>query len=167
MSDSQIIHAPHNLKKAKIGTGPAKLDPKAIERAERVVKDMEKDYAVWAQDDLGALDASFARYRAKSGDPAESMRTMFRIALDMKGQGASFGYQMITRIADLLAAFLEDRDTLGPFDCDVVAAHIAAMRAVFAQEVRGDGGVIGSALIDGLNKLIAKAAAQARNGATS
>jgi len=167
MSDSQIIHAPHNLKKAKIGTGPAKLDTKAIERAERAVKSMEKDYAVWAQDDLAALDASFARYRAKSGDPAESMRTMFRIALDMKGQGASFGYQMITRIADLLAAFLEERDTLSPFDCDVVAAHIAAMRAVFAQEVRGDGGDTGGALVDGLNKLIAKAAAAGRSGATS
>jgi chemotaxis protein histidine kinase CheA len=167
MSDGQIIHAPHNLKKAKIGTGPAKLDPKAIERAERAVKSMEKDYAIWAQDDLAALEDAFARFRAKSDDPAASLRTMFRIALDMKGQGASFGYQMITRIADLLAAFLETHEALGPFDCEVVAAHLAAMRAVFAQEVRGDGGMVGTALVDSLNKLIDKAAAQAANGASS
>jgi len=167
MSDSQIIHAPHNLKKAKIGTGPAKLDAKAIERAERVVKSMEKDYAVWAQDDLGTLEATFARYRARTGDPAENMRTMFRIALDMKGQGASFGYQLVTEIADRLAAFLENRDTLGPFDCEVVMAHVAAMRAVFAQDVRGDGGGTGRALIGGLHKLIEKAAAQAGSGTTS
>lgn len=166
MSDGQIIHAPHNLKKAKIGTGPAKLDPKVIERAERAMKSMEKDYAVWAQDDLATLEATFARFRAGSGDPAESMRTMFRIALDMKGQGASFGYPLITRIADLLAGFLETRESLGAFDGEVVAAHIAAMRAVFAQEVRGDGGMTGSALVDSLNKLIAKAAAQAANSAT-
>jgi hypothetical protein len=158
MSDGQIIHAPHRLKKAKIGTGPAKLDTKAIERAEKAVKAMEKDYAVWSQDDLAVLDGAFGRYRAKSGDPAEQMKTMFRVALDMKGQGASFGYQMITRIADLLASFLEDRDTLEAFDLEVVAAHIAAMRAVFAQDVRGDGGVTGAALVDGLNKLVAKAA---------
>lgn len=167
MSDGQIIHAPHNLKKAKIGTGPAKLDPKAIERAERAVKAMEKDYAVWAQDDLAALEAAFARFRARSDDPASNLRTMFRIALDMKGQGASFGYQMITRIADLLAAFLETHGTLGTFDCEVVAAHLAAMRAVFVQDVRGDGGMTGTALVDSLNKLVAKAAAQAENGATS
>lgn len=167
MSNGQIIDAPHNLKKAKIGTGPAKLDPKAIERAERAVKSMEKDYAVWAQDDLATLEAVFARFRAGSDGPAVSLRTMFRIALDMKGQGASFGYQLITRIADLLAAFLETHETLGAFDCEVVAAHLAAMRAVFAQDVRGDGGTTGAALVDSPDKLIAKAAAQATNGATS
>lgn len=167
MSDGQIIHAPHNLKKAKIGTGPAKLDPKVIERAERAMKSMEKDYAVWAQDDLTTLEATFARFRAGSGDPAEALRNMFRIALDMKGQGASFGYQLITRIADFLASFLETRETFSPFDCEVVAAHLAAMRAVFAQEVRGDGGMTGAALVDSLDKLIAKAAAQAANGAAT
>lgn len=165
MSDGQIIHAPHRLKKAKVGTGPAKLDTKAIERAEQAVKAMEKDYAVWSQDDLAVLDAAFGRYRARSGDPAEQMKIMFRVALDMKGQGASFGYQMITRIADLLASFLEGREMLASFDLEVVAAHIAAMRAVFAQGARGDGGMTGAALIDGLHKLIAKAAPPGGAGA--
>lgn len=167
MSDGQIIHAPHNLKKAKIGTGPAKLDPKVIERAERAMKSMEKDYAAWAQEDLTMLESAFKQFRAGSSDAAGCLRTMFRVALDMKGQGASFGYQLITQIADLLASFLEAREALGPFDCEVVAAHIAAMRAVFAQDVRGDGGMTGGALVDSLNKLIAKATAQAANEATS
>jgi chemotaxis protein histidine kinase CheA len=161
MSDGEIIQAPHGLSKAKIGFGPAKLDPKAIERAEQAVKNMEGDYAVWAQDDLATMEATLARLRARpAAQHAADMAVLFRVALDMKGQGSSFGYRLITRIADLLAGFVQDRASLDPFGCDAVAAHLAAMRAIFAQEVRDDGGETGRALVDGLEKLIQKAAAQ-------
>ena len=166
MSESQIIQAPHTLKKAKIGVGPARLDPKAIERAENAVKNMEKDYAIWVQDDLATLEAAFNRARGKPGDQTDDLCTMFRVALDMKGQGASFGYRLITDICDLLAAFLEGRGSLAGLECDVVAAHIATMRAVFAQDVRGDGGATGRALIASLHKLIEKVAMQARKDAS-
>jgi len=160
MTDNKIIQQPNALKKAKIGSGPGKLDPLMIERAERAVKNMEKDYAVWALQDLAALDAAFARLRADMANQGPALREVFRIALDMKGQGASFGYKLITEIGDLLCKFIEDRPALGPFDCDVVAAHLAAMRAVFAQTVRDDGGAVGRALVASLQKLIEKAAEQ-------
>lgn len=163
MSNPQIIQPPNTLKKAKVGVGPAKLDPQKIERAERAIKDMEKDYATWAQADLAALEASLAGLR-RAPDSEAARREMFRIALDMKGQGASFGYRLITEIGDLLCKFLESRALPTPFDCDVLAAHVAAMRAVFAQEVRDDGGATGRALIAGLQQLIAKAASQPAAG---
>lgn len=165
MSKAQIIQAPHNLKKAKVGTGPVKLDPKVIERAEQAIKAMEKDYAVWVQEDLASLEEAFRRACAAPADQSAEMRTMFRIALDMKGQGASFGYQLITQIGDTLAAFLENRSSLAGLDCEVVAAHIATMRAVFAREVRGDGGAIGRELVASLHKLIEKAAANPSSAA--
>lgn len=157
MSKTEIIQPPNRLKKAKIGTGPVKLDTKAIERAEQAIKDMQQDYAVWAQEDLSALEAAFRRACAGPAEQSAELRVMFRIALDMKGQGASFGYPLITAIGDSLAAFVEKRSSLVGLDCDVIAAHIATMRAVFAGNVRGDGGATGRELVAGLQALIDKA----------
>jgi len=43
-------------------------------------------------------------------------------------------------------------------DFDVVAAHVQTMRAVFAEQVKGDGGTTGQALMAGLNAMVGKAA---------
>jgi chemotaxis protein histidine kinase CheA len=160
MSDSQIIHAPHTLKKAKMGSGPGKLDTKAIACAESAVKEMAKDYTQWAQEDVSSLDAALGEARARPDDHAQAIRTLFRVALDMKGQGTSFGYRLITEVGDSLASFVEERKSLSPFDQEVVASHISAMRAVFSEAVRDDGGDTGRALVEGLHRLVEKAVAQ-------
>lgn len=165
MSDAQIIHAPHTLKKAKIGSGPGRLDTKAIARAEAAVKEMAKDYRNWAQEDVAALEAALDEAQARPDDQAQAIRTLFRVALDLKGQGTSFGYRLITEVGDSLAAFIEERKALGEFDQEVIASHISAMRAVLAEEVRDDGGETGRALIDGLHRLVKKAARRSSRGA--
>lgn len=160
MSDSQIIQVPHTLKKAKIGSGPGKLDTKAIARAETAVKEMAKGYTKWAQEDVSALETALGEARATPGDQAQAIRTMFRIALDMKGQGTSFGYRLITEVGNSLASFIEERKMLSAFDQEVVTAHIAAMRAIFAEKARDDGGATGHELVEGLHRLVQKAVAQ-------
>ena len=64
MSDVQIIKAPNNLRKAKEGTGKAKLDPAVLQRAEQVVEKIQSDYTAWADDDLGALEEALANLQS-------------------------------------------------------------------------------------------------------
>lgn len=158
MSDSQIIKPPNTLSKAKVGTGPGKLDPVLLERAEQAVQEMASDYTKWAHEDLANLEAALEKLRSGEVDVEAELRRMFGFAIDMKGQGGSFGYILITAIADSLMKFLEGRTEVNPFDCEVIAAHLAAMRAVFTEEIRNDGGESGQELMDGLFKLKLKAA---------
>ena len=158
MSDKEIINPPNTLKKAKIGIGPGKLDPKLLEKAENAITRMSEDYTRWANEDLVNLEAGLAKLRADDTDQAAELKDMFRMALDMKGQGGSFGYLLITAIADSLMKFIENRTEVKEFDLEVIAAHLGAMRAVFSNEVRDDGGPVGEQLMDGLFKLKVKAA---------
>lgn len=158
MSDNEIFHPPNTLKKAKIGDGPGKLDPEILKRAENAITKMSDDYSRWANEDLVNLDAALDKLRADGTDHTAELKDMFRVALDMKGQGGSFGYILITAIADSLMKFIEDRTEANEFDLEVIAAHLAAMRAVFSHEVRDDGGPVGEQLMDGLFKLKVKAA---------
>jgi chemotaxis protein histidine kinase CheA len=159
MKDVQVIRPPNSLRKAKVGNGPGKLDPEALRNAEAAVAGMEKDFTLWAAADMETLDAAVAALRGAGGRSKDGMAEIFRIALDMKGQGGSFGYQMITRIAGSLCDFLEGRHALNQLGMEAVSAHVAAMRAILAEDIRDNGGETGKALLDELGRLTAKASA--------
>lgn len=157
-SQAQFIRPPNGLRKAKVGSGPAKLDPQLLANAEAAVDDMQQHYADWADEDLTMLEKTLIDIR-EADDQIPHIKTLFRHALDMKGQGGSFGYDMVTQVAGSLADFITDRSELKGIDFDVVAAHVQTMRAVFAEDVKGDGGKTGKALMGGLHAIVAKAVA--------
>ena len=161
MSDAQFIKAPNNLRKAKQGTGKAKLDPAVLQRAEKVVEKIQSEYTEWADDDLGALEAALDRLQAGTDDQEPVVKDLYRISLDIKGSGGSFGFLMMSEVAASLNDLLGSRTDLVTLDIDVVASHVSALRAIYVESVRDDGGNTGRALLVGLQKLIEKADANA------
>lgn len=161
MSDAEFIKAPNNLRKAKIGEGKAQLDRAVLERAEKVVEKIQSDYTDWADEDLASLEARFAELKAGKVDQTAGIKDLYRISLDLKGAGGSFGYLMMSEVAGSLNDFLGRRSQLSALDMDVIAQHITTLRAIYGQSVRDDGGRTGRALLVGLEKLVAKADAAA------
>lgn len=159
MDDVEIISAPNSLRKAKSGSGPAKLDPALLQRAENAVKQMAASYSDWVRDDMGEIEAAMKRLTASQGSDTESVKVLYWLAFDMKGQGGSFGFPLVTEAAGSLATYLSGRKTLDSFGLEVVAAHISAMRAVIGENVRDDGGATGGQLVEGLRRLVEKARA--------
>ena len=157
MSDVQFIKVPNNLRKAKQGIGKAKLDPAVLQRAEKVVERIQSEYTEWADDDLGALEAALDRLQAGTDDRESVVKDLYRISLDIKGSGGSFGFLMMSEVAASLNDFLGSRTDLVALDVEVVASHVSALRAIYVESVRDDGGNTGRALLVGLQKLIAKA----------
>ncbi len=150
MADVKVINVPNNLRKAKIGTGRAKLDMKALEQAEKVVEKIQEEYSDWADEDLVALDNVLRQLR--SGDDADAaLRALYTLSLDMKGQGGSFGFRMMSEVAARLNDFIAPRDSLSKLDIDVVEAHINALHAIYRENIRDDGGKMGSMLLVGLD----------------
>ena len=160
MADAKFINAPNNLRSAKKGSGRAKLDLKVLERAEKVVEKIQAEYSDWAEEDLVALDGVLKELKSGNADQQGPLKALYRLSLDMKGQGGSFGYRMMSEVAGRLNDFIAKRHALSALDIEVVEAHIAALHALYRQNVRDDGGKMGTALLIGLDKIVEKANAR-------
>ncbi len=155
----QVITPPNTLKsKVKIG-GPGAVDPEVLERAESVIANLADNYLEWVQEDFEKITEAFEELKKQGDDSAEVLERIFQVAHDMKGQGGSFGYHLITIVGDKLCRFIEGmEDDLGITDVEVIGLHIDAMRVIIAQRIEGDGGPVGEKLLKGLDMVTAKVA---------
>jgi hypothetical protein len=84
------------------------------------------------------------------------MQESFKLVHDMRGQGGSFGFPLITRIAGSYCRFVESLENVDPGALEICQAHANAMRAVLLNNVTGSGGSIGTQIADGLEKAVQK-----------
>ena len=152
----QLITPPNTLKD-KVGTGgPGAVDLDVLERAEQVIADLAGNYLEWVEEDLVKIQKALEDLKAAGGDHKAELDRVFQIAHDMKGQGGSFGYQLMTVVGNQLCRFIEPLETVGPGEIEVIKLHIDTMSLIIAQRMEGDGGKAGEALLAGLEKVAAK-----------
>ncbi|MCR4377049.1 MAG: Hpt domain-containing protein [Rhodospirillales bacterium] len=156
-ASSQIIRPPQTLQSKVEKGGPGAVDLDALARAEEVIASLADDYLKWVRDDFVRLEAAFAKMKAGEGSDKENLEALFQISHDMKGQGGSFGYDLMTAIGDHLCRLLETLDKAGPREQGMIRVHIDAMRVVITKELKGDGGNEGRQLLMGLSLVGEKA----------
>lgn len=156
--DVRFIKPLNTLRKAKVGDGPGKLDTTALARAEAVVADMTENYSEWAKEDLTSMQAAIDTIWNNPAEQADALGRLRTISLDMKGQGATFGYSLITEIGDSLNKFVMDLQEASELDLKVIVSHMESMQVVMADEIRDDGGPVGRELLRELHRLKEKAA---------
>lgn len=167
---------PANPLRAKVGP-PRPTDPGLIARAEAAIQEMAGDYLGWVANDLVVLEAGAADFAAAADDPARragALQTVYGVVHDIKGQGATFDFTLVTGIAASLCRYLERTAEIGgandalAADPEIVSAHVAALRAVVQNEVRGDGGPLGrqveGELAKAVQRSLARGAAETRPG---
>jgi hypothetical protein len=138
----------------------ADLDPDsdeaAIAAAEAVLAELAAEYPAYAAADLDEMEAAFdalwARFEGAPGEieAPDAIRAVFAVAHNMKGQGASFGYELVTVIAESLCVEMRDRARADLGAAERWGAHLAALRAVLEDRLTGDGGPQGAALLAAL-----------------
>ena len=153
----EIINPPNTLKsKVKVG-GPGAINPEMIEKAEQVLASLSDNYLDWVQQDLKNISAAFEELKAGRGDQKKVLDNIFRISHDMKGQGGSFGYNLITSVGNELCRMIEKMPSpLGPTHIEAIGVHIDSMKLIIAQKIKGDGGQTGAAILAGLQKVSTK-----------
>lgn len=154
----EIITPPDRLKDRISTDGANAVDMALIERAEQVFASMSDGYMEWVAKDLDNIQKVFDRVLEGRGDRAGDLSLIFRIAHDMKGQGGSFGYQLITTVGNRLCRMLERFDgSLKPeVENEAIRIHIDAMRLVIANRMTGDGGAEGEAIMLGVQQVAEK-----------
>jgi len=149
-TQAQVINPPQTLQNKVEKGGPGAVDLEALAKAEEVIANLADDYIDWVREDLVRLEAAYDQFKSGEGDVAANLENVFQIAHDMKGQGGSFGYDLMTAIGDHLCRLVEKMDTAGPREQMMIRVHIDAMRVVITKELKGDGGNEGRQLLMGL-----------------
>lgn len=145
-----------HCRKAKSGNGPVKTEPDVLRQAEQAVDDLQGDYPAWTQKDIDGLREAINCARRDPKTLPQAISDIFKCALDLKGQGGGFGYDLITSTGDFLTKFMVERATVSSRDFEIICAHVDTMQAVIRQDIKGDGGKIGNQIVDGLSELVLK-----------
>ncbi len=151
--EMEIINPPNTLRSKVREGGPGAVDLETLERAESVIAGMADSYLEWVQEDLVKIDAAYAVLADASGDGNAEAEKIFQIAHDIKGQGGSFGFDLMTVIANELCRLIERLDTYGPAEAKAIKVHIDAMKLVIQNRMKGDGGANGQALVEGIRRV--------------
>jgi len=152
----EVINPPNTLKQ-KVGTGgPGAVDLDALKRAEEVIASMTDSYLDWVAEDLKKIEAAYQKLKAATGDRKKELDGVFQVSHDIKGQGGSFGYDLMTAIGNELCRLIERVDQIGPDEMEAVRIHIESMKLVIANDMKGQGGKAGEQMLAGLQKVCDK-----------
>jgi chemotaxis protein histidine kinase CheA len=126
-----------------------------LARAQAAVEDLAKGYTTWARADVDRARKALETALAEPAQRGRHVEELFRVAHDLKGQGTSFGFPLVTRIADSLCRLTRDRKlAYQDRHLDLARSHLDATQLVLTKEIRGDGGQLGAELAAKLQKRV-------------
>lgn len=143
-------------KTAGLGVANAQIDPEVLAEAEKAMRKLSEDYPDWVSNLINKLYEQHVRCVDTPENREDYFQEINKIAHDMKGQGGTFGYPLITNFADSLYGFTQGKGERSDGQVDLVKSHVDAMRAVIKGRVSGNGGEVGKQLTESLNKAIMK-----------
>lgn len=124
----------------KVGTqGGVELED-ALVKADQALAKVAGDFPALCEKWISSLKAAV---------PAEGLvgvttrQTVLGIANDIRGQGGTFGYPLVTLLANSLVKFVDPRENSSDVDASIVQVHVQALERLIQDNVRGDGGPVG------------------------
>ncbi len=153
--DPEFVDPPTNLV-SKVDYTKDGVDLSALEEAENLVEGMRDDYIAWAQEDLKRLRQAYQKAEDEPDNLSENFEQIFEIAHDMKGQGGTFNFHLVTEICDNLCRLIEKCDPPRSHHLHLVKLHVDAITLVLGNKMDGDGGEQGKELVAGIQAVVSK-----------
>jgi hypothetical protein len=111
----------------------------ALARAQAAVAALSRDYLNWARADLQQCRQHLAAARAAPTRSQEHMAALFNVAHNIKGQGSSFGYPLMTRLGQSLCLLTRAVRSFEDADFALAAVHLETMDQVLCEQARDEG----------------------------
>ncbi len=153
----QIINPPNQLR-SRVDDGRAAkgLDPSLLAKAERALEDVKPQVAAHVQGEVTRLQALMSTVSASQGHDRAALDEMFRVGFELKGQGTSAGFNLVTRFGDSLCRYIETLRQPGPKEIAILKAHVDSIAAIMARGIQGDQNPIGLAIAAELEKVVGR-----------
>ena len=113
-----------------------------IARGHAVLVRAADDGLDWAEDDIAALQALL---------DAPNAAAIWRRAYDLRGNGGTFGWPLVTDVATLVCRYVDRQGEHA--DARTLQALTGALLVVFTEGLKGDAGEAGRELIAALQRL--------------
>jgi CheY-like chemotaxis protein len=162
-SDVWLFKLPNYLKQ-KMGSNaqrqPFILPEDVLAAAEQQLKREADGFLDWAKQFLDRLSRQVTEAKQISGERTQNFEEINLIAHELRGQGGTFGYPLITVFGKSLYELTKPPCRQDDANLEIVKAHIDTMRAVLREKIEGDGGEMGQALFKALKAAITKYSAK-------
>ena len=155
-NDIEFITPPNTLREKVPVNGLGSIDEAVLKRAELAIENMSDEYLEWVQQDIARIEDACRTLKASDQGRVEKLKSVFQIAHDIKGQGGSFGYDLMTAIGHQVCRLIEKAPPDDPDLVDVIDVHVNSMKLVIANKIKGQGGKAGENMLAGLSKVCEK-----------
>ena len=149
---------PPDFLKQKIVKGEG-LDWKTINaKAQATLDSMQSGFLDHLRQEIVRMDD--AMQRALSQGPSEclaALREVYEISHNLRGQGSTFDYPLITAICGTLCDFIDQTERFEKAHLEAIGIQLSAIKAVAGGEIVGDGGKAGRELLSSIEELVVKA----------
>ncbi|WP_119462195.1 Hpt domain-containing protein [Rhodospirillaceae bacterium SYSU D60014] len=127
-----------------------------LARAEAAVAELAANYAEVALKDIADAQAALDAAKAKPEQRQDHIQHLYGIAHNVKGQGGSFGYPLVTRIGQSLCQLIKQSAAIRDADLPIIQAHLDALRLILERQVKGDGSETANKLAARLETLVGR-----------
>lgn len=142
---------PPNRLKMKVGGGG--IPEERLERAQMLMDTYEVDFRPVAAKLLGSLETAtktaltdLAKNKALDKD-----KMVFPI-MQLKANGGMFQYRLLSDVADICLQFMEAVNDYNKDAVEIIQAHENAIHVIIKNDLKGDGGAEGYALVQELHE---------------
>ena len=154
--EAVIIAAPHNFSRHIIYTaGDNQLGLDAIERAERELSKIAKDFPKWMRDEIATLMKAYAAIRDKGWTEA-TRNDLYLACHTLRGQAQTLNYPLVGIVSESLCNLL-DRLPLEQITMALIDVHINAARAMVDENATGNSNTLAQAVTTHLSIACEKA----------
>jgi CheY-like chemotaxis protein len=143
----------NRLREKVMGLGnktPMVIDPEILKAAEQQLDRMETDYSDWVRGTVKQLADAYEKAIADHRAAVAMVAQINRISHDLRGQGTTFGYPLITVFGTSLYDATAKIDKVSDKLLDFIKAHNDGITAVIRDKIKGSGGEIGTELVESL-----------------
>ena len=124
----------------------------ALQRAEEALARIADEFDGLLAEELAALDELMADYMVSKS--SETLDKLFRRIHNLRGQGTTLGYPLVTRIGSSFCGYLIERNPDRPLRPDLVEQHLKALHIVMKEGKNADADSTAHAVAEALEQAV-------------
>ena len=131
-----------------------------VQPKDDALAELTEIYLEAARKDVADLESLIDRAFRDPASWSETSVEIRRITHNVKGQGTSFGYPLMTKIGESLSRLMKAIESPEEPLLKLVEAHISALRLVLEHNIRDEAGERGAALLQRFDVMVEQVTAR-------